>query len=163
MTLDRYQELKALVSDALELPQDQREEYVQLQATDADMKKEALELLALEPQSETPFTNAIEQKLSDTAANLLGPETRLPEIPNYTIKETLGSGGMGIVYRAEQTGALRREVALKLIRPGWDSQRVIARFDSERRPFHAWSTATSQGCLKQAPRPTIRPGLPWSW
>jgi len=133
MSLDRYQELKALVSDALELPPNQREEYVLLQASDEAMKEEALALLALESQSETPFTNAVAEQLANTAQDILGPDANLPQIPNYQIKETLGSGGMGIVYRAEQTGALHREVALKLIRPGWDSERVSARFDSERR------------------------------
>jgi Tol biopolymer transport system component len=39
---------------------------------------------------------------------------------------------MGIVYLAEQVEALRRQVALKVIKPGMDSKRVIARFEAER-------------------------------
>ena len=39
---------------------------------------------------------------------------------------------MGVVYRAEQTAPIRREVAIKLIRYGMDSARVVARFESER-------------------------------
>ncbi len=39
---------------------------------------------------------------------------------------------MGLVYRAEQREPVRREVALKLLKPGMDSERVIARFESER-------------------------------
>jgi Tol biopolymer transport system component len=39
---------------------------------------------------------------------------------------------MGIVYLAEQVEALRRQVALKVIKPGMDSKHVIARFEAER-------------------------------
>src|SRR4029453_14199366 len=41
-------------------------------------------------------------------------------------------GGMGMVYLAEQSGPIHREVALKVIRPGLDSAKVLARFSSER-------------------------------
>jgi len=44
----------------------------------------------------------------------------------------LGEGGMGIVYLAEQQGSIRRRVALKVIKPGMDSKRVLARFEAER-------------------------------
>ena len=50
----------------------------------------------------------------------------------YKILETLGEGGMGVVYLAEQTKPIRRCVALKVIKPGMDSRAVIARFESER-------------------------------
>src|SRR5262249_18996572 len=41
-------------------------------------------------------------------------------------------GGMGTVYLAEQTEPVRRQVAVKVIRPGMDSARVLARFEAER-------------------------------
>jgi tetratricopeptide (TPR) repeat protein/tRNA A-37 threonylcarbamoyl transferase component Bud32 len=53
-------------------------------------------------------------------------------IGRYKIIRTLGEGGMGIVYFAEQQGSIRRRVALKVIKPGMDSKRVIARFENER-------------------------------
>ena len=46
--------------------------------------------------------------------------------------EVLGEGGMGTVYRAEQTQPVKRRVALKLIKVGMDSRVVLARFDAER-------------------------------
>ena len=39
---------------------------------------------------------------------------------------------MGSVYLAEQTQPVKRQVALKLIKPGMDSRTVLARFESER-------------------------------
>ena len=50
----------------------------------------------------------------------------------YRLIGVLGEGGMGTVYRAEQTQPVRRPVALKLIRVGLDSRAVLARFDAER-------------------------------
>jgi eukaryotic-like serine/threonine-protein kinase len=50
----------------------------------------------------------------------------------YTPLEILGEGGMGTVYRAEQTAPVHRQVALKLIKIGMDSRVVPARFDAER-------------------------------
>ena len=39
---------------------------------------------------------------------------------------------MGIVYLADQTQPVRREVALKVLKPGLDSAAVLRRFDTER-------------------------------
>ena len=50
----------------------------------------------------------------------------------YKLLSVLGEGGMGTVYLAEQQGSIRRRVALKVIKPGMDSKRVIVRFESER-------------------------------
>jgi len=53
-------------------------------------------------------------------------------IGRYKLLRVLGEGGMGIVYLAEQDKPIRRQVALKVIKPGMDSKRVIARFEAER-------------------------------
>ena len=50
----------------------------------------------------------------------------------YRLIETIGEGGMGSVYLAEQSEPVRRHVALKLIKSGMDSRAVLARFDAER-------------------------------
>jgi serine/threonine protein kinase len=54
------------------------------------------------------------------------------QIGRYELLSVLGEGGMGIVYLAEQEQPIRRQVALKVIKPGMDSARVIARFEAER-------------------------------
>src|SRR5690348_11813802 len=53
-------------------------------------------------------------------------------IGHYRIVETIGEGGMGIIYKAEQRQPVRRIVALKVIKLGMDTREVIARFEAER-------------------------------
>jgi len=50
----------------------------------------------------------------------------------YRLIEELGSGGMGIVYKAEQIKPVKRGVALKIIKLGMDTSQVVARFETER-------------------------------
>ncbi len=50
----------------------------------------------------------------------------------YLLGARLGEGGMGTVFRAEQIHPVKRIVAVKLVKAGMDSTRVIARFEAER-------------------------------
>jgi serine/threonine protein kinase/tetratricopeptide (TPR) repeat protein len=50
----------------------------------------------------------------------------------YKILQQIGEGGMGVVFLAEQTEPVQRQVALKIIKPGMDSRQVIGRFEAER-------------------------------
>ncbi len=50
----------------------------------------------------------------------------------YQLTAEIGEGGMGVIYRAQQKQPVRRQVAIKLIKPGMDSREVLAHFDAER-------------------------------
>ncbi|MFO0975705.1 MAG: protein kinase [Planctomycetaceae bacterium] len=54
------------------------------------------------------------------------------QIGPYKLLEQIGQGGFGTVYMAEQTSPVKRKVALKVLKPGMDSNEVIARFEAER-------------------------------
>jgi eukaryotic-like serine/threonine-protein kinase len=43
-----------------------------------------------------------------------------------------GEGGFGVVFLAEQTEPVRRQVAVKVLKPGMDTRQVVARFGAER-------------------------------
>jgi serine/threonine protein kinase len=55
----------------------------------------------------------------------------------FTLRQKLGEGGMGEVWVADQLEPLHRRVALKVILPGLDSGRVLARFEQERQALAA--------------------------
>jgi serine/threonine protein kinase/Flp pilus assembly protein TadD len=69
--------------------------------------------------------------LIDTVTDAIPPSPGVT-LGAYQLRERIGEGGCGLVFRAEQLHPVRREVALKVIKPGMDSQQVIARFDAER-------------------------------
>ena len=50
----------------------------------------------------------------------------------FVIKKELGTGGFGEVFLAEQQEPVKRDVALKLIKPELQSDKVISRFNLER-------------------------------
>jgi eukaryotic-like serine/threonine-protein kinase len=81
------------------------------------------------------------QVVTSTVMDLFGEATshaadatgRQPSsIGPYRVLSTLGEGGFGVVYLAEQTEPVRRKLAVKVIKPGMDSKAVIARFEQER-------------------------------
>jgi serine/threonine protein kinase/tetratricopeptide (TPR) repeat protein len=61
-----------------------------------------------------------------------GVLTQGARIGPYKLLQKLGEGGMGSVWMAEQEKPVRRIVAVKAIKPGMDSDRVLARFEAER-------------------------------
>ncbi len=77
-------------------------------------------------QSEEDETHEMSELPSASVAQ---SDTR---IGPYRLLELIGEGGMGLVYLAQQEHPIQRQVALKVIKPGMDSARVIARFEAER-------------------------------
>jgi WD40 repeat protein/serine/threonine protein kinase len=54
------------------------------------------------------------------------------KIGHYKLLQQIGEGGCGVVFMAEQEEPVRRRVALKVIKLGMDTRRVVARFEAER-------------------------------
>ena len=61
------------------------------------------------------------------------PPTDRPagRIGRYQLLQKIGEGGCGAVYLAEQEQPVHRRVALKIIKLGMDTRRVVARFEAE--------------------------------
>jgi serine/threonine protein kinase/Flp pilus assembly protein TadD len=87
---------------------------------------------------EQPAVGPLETISPDTAEALTDPGANAQPgagslvAGRYRLLEVIGAGGMGTVWRAEQQEPVRRQVAVKLIKPGMDSEQVVARFGAER-------------------------------
>ena len=90
----------------------------------------------LDKAASSSSDHAKQSEKSNFAGNTasLQESTELPgnQIGPYKLLCVLGEGGMGVVYLAEQRKLARRQVALKVIKPGMDTKLVIARFEAER-------------------------------
>lgn len=58
-------------------------------------------------------------------------------IGSYEIKHRIGQGGFGSVYRAARRDDFKQYVAIKLIKPGYDSEAFAKRFELERKVLAA--------------------------
>jgi len=126
MNPSRYRKIKDTFAEARELAESQRSAYLDTACDgDAELRAEVEELLLSDQEADAgPLGAALSED---------GPRSKFPaHIGNYQLKELIGEGGMGEVYRAEQEEPIKRTVALKIIRPGLETKTVLGRFESER-------------------------------
>ncbi len=77
----------------------------------------------------------------------------------WEIREVIHRGGMGTVYRADRTGAdFEQSAALKVIRVGLESPRLVERFAQERRLL---ARLEHPGIARLLDGGTTADGLPW--
>jgi len=122
MRPERWEAVKRIHGLALELPPDQREDFVRREcATDKALCAEVLRLLNARPEQEFLVPPG---SLRGTGDRLLG---------EFLLVEELGRGGMGVVYKGIQR-QLQRVVAVKVLLPSFSLTQVqIDRFQREAR------------------------------
>jgi tetratricopeptide (TPR) repeat protein len=129
MDAERFTRLKAIVVQAHALEAGERAAFLDRACAGDDELRAEVESLLTHGDATPPILES-----GGLAASLHAAlASRLPaRIGPYVPLGVLGEGGMGIVYRAEQTTPVHREVALKVIRGELASAGVIARFEAER-------------------------------
>ena len=113
-------------------------------AGDAELRAAVEELLATQGDAEQFFAEST-TSMTTLAGELKSVVAQAEErsepaseekpdmvIGRYKLVQKIGEGGCGVVFMAEQTQPVHRKVALKVIKPGMDTKRVIARFEAER-------------------------------
>jgi tetratricopeptide (TPR) repeat protein/predicted Ser/Thr protein kinase len=134
MSTERHARVKAVFLAAMELELGARADHLEHTcAGDAELRLEVEELLLGHASSDSFLDTPLLAEQRSLAA-LLGDEgVRLSvpdEVGEYEVIRRLGVGGMGIVYLARQRHP-RREVALKVVRPGLASPRTLRRLEYE--------------------------------
>ncbi len=136
MNPERFARLNEIVLTVLRLPESERDGYLrEACAEDASLRAEAESLIARRGEDATLERDAFVRSLLET----VGEATAAPvsgfaprQVGPYRLVGILGEGGMGTVYHARQVEPISREVALKLVSSGHDSDSMRARFESER-------------------------------
>lgn len=80
------------------------------------------------PNFDDPGVASLSKREARSTASMIG--TILGG--KYRLLESIGDGGMGSVFMAQQTEPVKRLVAIKVVKAGMDSQAVLARFEAER-------------------------------
>jgi len=121
--------LEIILQAALEIP-DLRERTAFLDEAcggDQTLRDEVESLIAAHFADETFMA-----PLADPLWREVRGESEGDMIGRYKLLRQIGEGGFGTVYLAEQSQPVKRQVALKVIKPGMDSKEIIARFEAER-------------------------------
>jgi hypothetical protein len=134
MTPERWQHMNDLLQSALECEPNQRAAFLEEAcAGDPSLRRQLEALLAADEQAadflETPITVAAHQLLVDTPAESLVGRRLGP----YKILREIGRGGMGAVYLAVRADEeYQKQVAIKLVKRGMDTEAIVRRFHHER-------------------------------
>ena len=119
--------------EAIQLPNDERISFLDRAcADDSDLRHKIEKLLQSNDRAGDFLQNPPTSSISEGRAKVADGEKPGDRIDRYKLLQQIGEGGWGVVFVAEQEQPVRRRVALKVIKPGMDSQSVIARFEAER-------------------------------
>src|SRR5216684_2561059 len=134
MTPERWQRINEMFHTALMLDGQERSAFLVSQSAGDDaLRAKVAALLASHDQAEgfiqgSVFGDAAQLLVEDEAQAMIGQHIGL-----YKINREIGRGGMGTVYLATRDDdQYEKQVAIKVVKRGMDTDLVLARFRNER-------------------------------
>ena len=132
MISERWKQAEALFEQALEVPTAERPQFLQ-GIGDDELRREVESLLHAHEQAgaflDEPDRFISTESLEENGENFLPGEI----IDRYRIVREIGRGGMGAVFLAERADdQYQKQVAIKLIKRGTDTDSVLRHFRNER-------------------------------
>jgi serine/threonine-protein kinase len=161
---ERWSEVERVLDGALDLEPEERASFLERACAGDPALRSDVELLLRDCDRTEGF---LEQPAAEYAAPLvrhleeqLGPPARGMRIGPYRVVREAGHGGMGAVYLAERDDdQYRKQVALKLVRPGLAlDDHLIRRFLEERQILASLDHPHIARLLEGGVTPD---GLPW--
>ena len=155
MNSERWQRLQTLFHQAVELPKDTREAFLESECGpgDHDLVAQVLEMIEEDERASSPF----DRSLADRARQAISIGGLPAQVGPYLLGRQLGYGGMGVVYLAHHK-ELGSTVAIKFLRDAWMSPARAQRFCAEQRTL-AKLNHPSIARLYEAG--TLAGGIPW--
>ena len=154
MTPERWAEVRRLFDEALERPEKHRAAFLHFASKgDEELRREVEALLASHRESgdflETPVAQVSQALLATEQRAIPVPAPQPGGTPTrshswsddwhgrtvglYKLERRIGSGGMGSVWYATRADAeFNKQVAVKVLRGGMDSEDILRRFRLER-------------------------------
>ena len=142
--------LEALFQGAADLPAGERGAFLERACGDDAALRTRLDALL----AQLDHGGSLAPPAFETEPASEGPGT---SIDRYKILQTIGEGGFGVVYMAEQEEPVRRRVALKVIKLGMDTREVVARFEAERQALAMMDHPNIARVLDGGATPSGRP------
>ena len=120
------EEVRSLFFRAMEVEPAGRPAFMESSGTPPEVQAAVLTLLRYDSTEETFFKRAVFDELPRPARDG-------ERFGAYELRELLGRGGMGAVFKAERAdGELRQVVAIKIVERGWLDAQAFERFRQER-------------------------------
>lgn len=139
MDAERWERIKVVFESAVALAPAERHEYVLSASAGDDELQRAVERLLASDEYATSFLekSAFEINAENFSAMVMNEDLDGEQIGRrigaYRIERELGRGGMGTVYLAVRADdQYQKQVAIKLIKRGMDTDYVLRRFRTER-------------------------------
>jgi serine/threonine protein kinase len=135
MKAERWKQVRAVLDQAIAIASSERASFLdEVCADDRELRNEVESLLSSHEAAGSVFLNNPAVDLRSALPDVLQKSDRVGRrIGVYQIMEELGHGGMGEVYRAVRAdGQYDKQVAIKVVRGGFDSSFVLERFRHER-------------------------------
>ena len=131
--------MREILLDAAELPPEKRNAFLEIACGgNTELRAEVAALLESLERAEGVVRDATVEPNELRSASIEGSSRSVngegagTRIGRYRLLQLIGEGGFGSVFMAEQETPVVRKVALKIIKLGMDTRRVIARFEAER-------------------------------
>ena len=138
MTPERWAQVRQIFEGALERAEVDRAAYLRVVCARDDELRREVESLLSSHDSAGDFLEKPAANLSGVTQTLVS-SVEVPEYPPgyrvgpYELQKCIGRGGMGSVWLAARFGSdFKKQVAIKLVKRGMDTQEILRRFRLER-------------------------------